>query len=145
MIEFVEINAADLEYLWQNMRERDKSEMQLMGINDENFLSYWISVDGTIVHYEGKPIAFFFGVPTSRVVQLGFMATDAVNKIPVFFHKASKMIVQSMAEHWFGKRCICVMWAKYKTNRKWLEALGFAVTGHQMKFGGEVFQIFELR
>jgi len=143
-IEFVEPNIPDLQYLWEHMRTRDKEEARLMYLTDSNYVDLLKDVNGCIAHLNGKPAAMFWAARFQSTAVLGFIATDAVNRIPKSFHSVALGVVGAFKNEFFGMRLLIPLWDKYESNKRWVKTLGFTPTDYIMPFTGEPFRIWEL-
>ena len=145
-LDFDLLDQESLDYVWQNLREHDRTELALQNYTDENYSSFLTHSEAYSAHFKGNPI-FAFGMSIrSHCMYFWLIATDELDKNKQLWksaHELALAYIPKQAEINFGKRQLVEVWIKHRNSVRWLNRLGFTDTGFIREVNGEILKTME--
>ena len=117
--------AEDLDYIWQNLREPDRREVELQGLTNENYKRLLDYPEALVGKYQGTPVCFFALCYTDKVVYLICIATEQIYSVFKYFHVGAMCFVETVRQRHWNRRILVEVWEEHNHSIKWLKRLGF--------------------
>lgn len=147
MLTYHEAHPFNLPWLALHLREEDLVELVLAtGKRPEDALNRRVlEIEGaraiTVRAPSGRTCAMFGSIPQSCCKDIGtawFLATPEVERHSKSLLKTITPYIDSLSEPYPGG-LIAWMWEENRMHRRWAEAVGFSLTGDEMRLRGATF------
>jgi hypothetical protein len=140
-----ELDRPALDYVWQHMRRRDREEVLLQGLTNDNYAAMILANSEKFsTSLDGVPLAVFGAIETKGCFWIFFMATDALRRHLRLFTDCAIGFIEYLRRKYFGKRCLVNVWQEHTQSVRWLASLGFAEV-ERIAYSEQPFLIMEKR
>lgn len=137
MITIEPLTLSDVEYIFANMRDYDKTEARLQGLNENN-LGRALECTHTFVgKHHGVPGAMFGANVIGHAVWLWFLATDEAEHHWKYIHASAKGFIDWVEAKYWGHPICVQVWAEHRKSIAWLHHLGFEFANYGWGKDGE--------
>ena len=128
-VTFTNITEQQTLYIWDNLRDYDKVELQAAKFTRENIYEFLQANDETVCGLMNDvPVAIFGYVTTTATIRFNFFATNECKDYWKTITKSARSYMRWNIQKYPALRPIIEVWEKHLESRMWLKYLGFRET-----------------
>lgn len=125
-IEFTYLEPEQMDFIWENMRETDKRELEIHGYTDDNYQDRMKNWDQVICGlYKGSPVAVYGYFLRQNIIYFGFFSTNEIKHFYKTMTKIARIYIQNRLDEFPDKDGVILVWEKHREAIIWIKRLGF--------------------